>query len=76
MNTAILFRDALSELSKEDVNGLVKYLLGNVRMISIVCTSPSFAIRLFQVLNARGLDLSPADLVKSHLMKELPDDEH
>lgn len=36
-------------------------------MISITCSNQSFAIKLFQVLNARGLDLSPADLIKSHL---------
>jgi len=43
-------------------------------MITITCSQPGYAIKLFQVLNTRGLNLSPADLIKSHLYGKLEDE--
>lgn len=68
LNAAIIFRDKLKSLkSAERVKEFVSYLMNKVVMITIISAKQSFAIRLFQVLNARGLPLSNADLIKSHL---------
>jgi len=40
-------------------------------MIKIVCYDESFAIKLFTVLNDRGLDLTPADIIKAYLLQNL-----
>lgn len=67
LNAAINFRDKLSKLNHNQLSEFVNYLLNRVIMISIICTKQHFAIKLFQVLNTRGLDLDNADLIKSHL---------
>lgn len=75
INSALIFKEKLSEIeSKEDVIGFVDYLFNKVRLIKIVCSDAPFAIKLFQVLNTRGLDLSAADLIKSLLISQLTDD--
>jgi len=40
-------------------------------MIKIVCFDEGFAIKLFTVLNDRGLDLTPADIIKAYLLQNL-----
>jgi len=70
MNTARLFRDYLNDLnekSPEVIVPMINYLFNRVRLIKITCSSQAFAIKLFQVLNTRGMDLVPADLIKSFL---------
>ena len=68
LNAALIFRDKLKSLKGSDrVKEFIAYLMNKVVMIAIVSSKQSFAIRLFQVLNARGLPLGSADLIKSHL---------
>jgi len=68
MNAALISKKKLDEIGKtEKIKKFVEYLLEKVVMITISCSNKASAIRLFQVLNTRGLDLSPADLVKSSL---------
>lgn len=78
LNTAHIFKGKLQKVYVEkgrgEIDRLVAYLLDKVVLITITCASTSFAIKLFQGLNAKGLDLSPADLVKSHLYGKLSDD--
>ncbi|HAS79947.1 MAG TPA: DUF262 domain-containing protein, partial [Fusobacteriaceae bacterium] len=78
MNTAIIFKKKIDELmdSNFPIGNFLDYLFKNVRIITITCSSQNFAIKLFQTLNARGMDLSPADLIKSHLMGNLDIDQH
>ena len=45
-------------------------------MIKITCFDESFAIKLFQVLNDRGMDLSAADIIKGYLLSGLVNDNH
>jgi uncharacterized protein with ParB-like and HNH nuclease domain len=73
-NTATIFRDKLQTINAEDkskIGKLVNYIFNSVRIIKITCTTKSFAIKLFQSLNATGLDLAPTDLLKSFLMSRL-----
>lgn len=68
MNTAVFFKEKLVDLGKEDAGIFLNYLFNKVKIIRIDCQSVSFAIKLFQVLNDRGLDLSNSDLIKSFLI--------
>jgi uncharacterized protein with ParB-like and HNH nuclease domain len=67
INAALIFREKLSRINTKELSPFVDYIMTKVIMISITCTKQSFAIKLFQVLNTRGLDLENADLIKSHL---------
>jgi uncharacterized protein with ParB-like and HNH nuclease domain len=71
MNTAAIFKEKLSELGDAEVAPLVNFLFNQVNLIRIDCANREFAIRLFQVLNDRGMDLTAADLIKSFLMEKL-----
>jgi len=73
LNAALIFRDRLKAIKDGEVEKFVEYLLNRVILITITCSNQSFAIKLFQVLNARGLDLSPADLIKSYLYSHAED---
>ncbi len=73
-NTACIFRDKIEALRSEDpelIEKFTDYILQKTRLITIECTQRSFAIKLFQVLNNRGMDLSASDLIKSFLMSKL-----
>ena len=78
INAALIFRHKLEELKKnsgiESIKKFTNYLLKNVEIITITCLKQEYAIKLFQVLNTRGLDLSPADMIKSHLYGNLKGD--
>jgi len=73
MNTAMRFKEKIMPLldNAEIIEQFTEYLLDRVRVISITCSNQNFAIKLFQVLNNRGLDLTAADLIKSYLMGNL-----
>jgi len=70
-NTSAFFTEKLSELGREKAGLFINYLFNNVKIIRIDCQSVSFAIKLFQVLNDRGLDLSNSDLIKSFLIGKI-----
>ena len=74
INTAFIFCVKLSKMSEEDAGNFINYLFNQVKIIKISCSNRAFAIKLFQVLNDRGLDLSAADLIKSILLSSLKDD--
>lgn len=67
-NTAWFFTKKLTELGKDEAGKLLNYIFNSVKIIRIDCKTVSFAIKLFQVLNDRGLDLSNSDLIKSYLL--------
>ncbi len=71
INTAILFREKLEEIGKEEAGKFINYVFNNVFIIRIDCSSTEFAIRMFQVLNDRGMDLTNADLIKSFLFESI-----
>lgn len=70
-NTAVFFTEKLEEMGSEETGLFINYLFNNVKIIRIDCQSVSFAIKLFQVLNDRGLDLSNSDLIKSFLIGKI-----
>lgn len=78
INSALILKERLEDLKKnggiETVKKFAEYILKKAEMITITCSQQAYAIKLFQVLNTRGLDLSPADLIKSHLYGRLRDE--
>jgi uncharacterized protein with ParB-like and HNH nuclease domain/predicted transport protein len=79
LNTAFIFKEKIDHLKEKNpdmIEKFVEYLLDRVSVITIECSNQSFAIKLFQVLNNRGMDLSPADLIKSYLMGELNEEDY
>lgn len=77
LNAAYIFKEKIDKIKNEPetLEKFTKYLLEKVRVITIDCTSKSFAIKLFQVLNTRGMDLTSADLIKSFLMSKLKEED-
>lgn len=71
INTAVIFREKLTELGEAVSAELINYLFNQVQIIRIDCKNREFAIKLFQVLNDRGMDLTAADLIKSFLLEKL-----
>lgn len=75
INSAVFFYNKLSNLNEKELNEFVNYIFYSTNIIKIECTNQSFAIKLFQVLNDRGLDLSPADIVKSYIIGKYEEDD-
>jgi len=77
MNAASLLKKKLDALNnKHGINQIkiiIRYIFEHVVMITITCSSRVSAIKLFQTLNTRGLELSLADLTKSSLLSRLAD---
>lgn len=66
-----MFKNKLEELGEDQAEELINYLFNQVKIIRIDCKNREFAIKLFQVLNDRGMDLTAADLIKSYLLERL-----
>lgn len=71
LNTAYILREKFNALGEEITSGFINYIFNHVMLIRIDCSDKQFAIKLFQVLNDRGLDLTNADLIKSFLLQKL-----
>lgn len=68
INATLIFRNKLMALKSIDkLKKFLDYLMNRVILITITCSNQAFAIKLFQVLNTRGLDLTNTDIIKSHL---------
>lgn len=70
-NTAIIFKNCLLGLQDDRLEGFMDYILNKVLIITIDCLNKDFAVKLFQVLNDRGLALAHSDLIKSYLIDRL-----
>ncbi len=71
INTGFLFCQKLKSLDQEQACEFINFLFNQVKIIRIDCKNREFAIKLFQVLNDRGMDLTAADLIKSFLLEKL-----
>lgn len=71
MNAASIFKEKLEGLGVDEIQKFTDYVFERVVMITILCSTRISAIRLFQVINTRGLELSNVDLVKSYLYSRL-----
>ena len=75
INSAVFFYNKLKQLDETDLNEFINYIFYSTNIIKIECTNQSFAIKLFQVLNDRGLELSPSDIIKSYIIGKYEEDD-
>ena len=71
---ALEMRDRLRELNGDRLTGLASFLLNRCFVVVVTASDRRSALRMFQVLNDRGLNLSVADLLKANLIGRLEDD--
>ncbi|GAA9139691.1 DUF262 domain-containing protein [Helicobacter pylori] len=71
LKNAICLINYLREKEIEDINYFIKWLYFKVVFIRTTCSNISMALRIFSVLNARGLALSATDIFKAELLKKL-----
>ncbi|GAA9201006.1 DUF262 domain-containing protein [Helicobacter pylori] len=71
LKNAICLINYLRKKEIEDINYFIKWLYFKVVFIRTTCSNISMALRIFSVLNARGLALSATDIFKAELLKKL-----
>ncbi len=71
LKNAICLINYLREKEIEDINAFIKWLYFKVVFIRTTCSNISMALRIFSVLNARGLPLNATDIFKVELLKKL-----
>ncbi|ALM80001.1 hypothetical protein OA23_07765 [Helicobacter pylori] len=75
LKNAICLKNYLEKKKIEDINDFIEWLYSNVVFITITCPDADKALRIFNVLNARGLALNATDIFKGELLKELAKEE-
>ncbi|WQW32344.1 DUF262 domain-containing protein [Helicobacter pylori] len=75
LKNAICLKNYLKKKEIEDINDFIEWLYFNVVFITITCPDADKALRIFNVLNARGLPLNATDIFKGELLKELAKEE-
>ncbi|MCQ2668362.1 DUF262 domain-containing protein [Helicobacter pylori] len=74
LKNAICLKNYLREKEIEDINDFIEWLYSNVVFITITCPDADKALRIFNVLNARGLALNATDIFKGELLKKLTEE--
>ena len=63
----------LSKLGEARRDALVKFVVQQCYLVVVTATDRDSAYRIFSVMNDRGLDLSPTDILKAETIGEIPD---
>ncbi|WRF63554.1 DUF262 domain-containing HNH endonuclease family protein [Helicobacter pylori] len=74
LKNAICLKDYLEKKEIEDINNFIDWLYCNVVFVTITCPDADKALRIFNVLNARGLPLDATDIFKGELLKKLTEE--
>ncbi|UOS39785.1 DUF262 domain-containing protein [Helicobacter pylori] len=74
LENAICLKNYLIEKEIEDINDFIQWLYLKVNFITIICSDTDMALRIFNVLNARGLPLHATDIFKGELLKKLTEE--
>ncbi|GAA7204161.1 DUF262 domain-containing protein [Helicobacter pylori] len=69
LKNAVCLKNYLKEKEIEDINDFIEWLYFKVVFITITCPDADKALRIFNVLNARGLALNATDIFKGELLK-------
>ncbi len=75
LKNAICLKNYLKEKEIKDINDFIEWLYSNVVFITITCPDADKALRIFNVLNARGLALNATDIFKGELLKHAKEHE-
>lgn len=65
----VLLRSLLQPLKEERRDALIAFMLQHCHMVVVAVETHEAARRIFTVLNARGLDLAPTDILKADLLE-------
>ncbi|GAA9499695.1 DUF262 domain-containing protein [Helicobacter pylori] len=71
LKNAICLKNYLEKKEIKNINDFIKWLYFKVVFIRTTCSNISMALRIFSVLNARGLPLHAIDVFKAELLKKL-----
>ncbi|WP_237012996.1 DUF262 domain-containing protein [Helicobacter pylori] len=71
LKNAICLKNYLKKKEIEDINDFIEWLYFKVVFVKITCSDTDMALRIFNVLNARGLPLHAIDIFKGELLKKL-----
>lgn len=63
------FRTKLAEMEESRRNQLFAFIIQHCYLVVVAVPTPQAARRIFTVLNARGLDLTPTDVLKASLLE-------
>ncbi|GAA6968508.1 DUF262 domain-containing protein [Helicobacter pylori] len=74
LKNAICLKNYLEEKEIADINDFIRWLYLKVIFIKTTCSNISMALRIFSVLNARGLPLHAIDVFKGELLKKLTEE--
>ncbi len=74
LKNAICLKNYLEKKEIADINHFIRWLYFKVIFIKTTCSNISMALRIFSVLNARGLALNATDIFKGRLLKELTEE--
>jgi Protein of unknown function (DUF1524) len=64
----VYLRSQLEELSEDRRNALIAFIIQRCYLVVVAVPTPEAARRIFTVLNARGLDLAPTDILKADIL--------
>lgn len=64
----------LSTVDQKIRDRLTKYLIQRCFLVVVSASDQSSAYRIFSVMNDRGLDLSPTDILKADIIGAMPED--
>jgi hypothetical protein len=69
---ALALLNRLNQLDEERQKRLTQFILHKCLMVVVSTPDMDSAYRIFSVLNDRGLDLSPTDILKSEIIGKIP----
>ncbi|GAA8419558.1 hypothetical protein HpNP5_19440 [Helicobacter pylori] len=75
LKNAICLKNYLKKKEIADINDFIEWLYFKVVFITITCPDADKALRIFNVLNARGLALNATDIFKGELLKHTKEHE-
>ncbi len=75
LKNAICLKNYLRKKEIENINDFIEWLYFKVVFITITCPDADKALRIFNVLNARGLALNVTDIFKGELLKHAKEHE-
>ncbi|EJC52006.1 hypothetical protein HPHPP26_1058 [Helicobacter pylori Hp P-26] len=75
LKNAICLKNYLKKKEIEDINDFIEWLYFKVVFITIIGPDADKALRIFNVLNARGLALNATDIFKGELLKHAKEHE-
>ncbi|GAA7351851.1 DUF262 domain-containing protein [Helicobacter pylori] len=75
LKNAVYLKNYLRKKEIENINDFIEWLYFKVVFITITCPDADKALRIFNVLNARGLALNATDIFKGELLKHTKEHE-